>query len=199
MKKIVFHGDSLTEGAEIERQHTWPVLVENRLRLEVVNSGIGGDTSGGLLGRFSYDVVRRKPDAVLVLCGTNDLWWGLDEKTVAANIFAMAFQAQHHDIAPVLGTPLPLHLESMVDTETAPPAMGFEKFERDLAKLAEFIKISAENSEITCIDFYNLFLDENKNTRKEYFLEDGLHPNRSGHRLMAEKTADVLKTVFFLP
>ena len=198
MKKIVCHGDSLTEGADIERQHTWPVLLENQLRIEVVNAGIGGDTSGGLLGRFSFDVVRCDPDAVLIMCGTNDLWWDLDEKVIVANIFAMACQAQHRDIAPVLATPLPLHLELLAESDTTPPLSGYDQCASKLGKLAESIKTSAENSEVPCIDFYNLFLDENRKVKGDYFLEDGLHPNRSGHRLMAEKTARVLRSVFFL-
>ena len=49
MKTIVCHGDSLTEGDEIARNYTWPVLVENKISINFINSGIGGDTSGGML------------------------------------------------------------------------------------------------------------------------------------------------------
>ena len=44
MKKIVCHGDSLTEAADLEKGYVWTALVENRLNLEIINSGIGGDT-----------------------------------------------------------------------------------------------------------------------------------------------------------
>jgi lysophospholipase L1-like esterase len=51
MKTIVCHGDSLTEGSDLENNYTWPQLVENQIQVTVINRGIGGDTSGGLLGR----------------------------------------------------------------------------------------------------------------------------------------------------
>jgi lysophospholipase L1-like esterase len=90
MKKIVCHGDSLTEAPDLAINYTWPILVERRLNLKTINSGIGGDTSGGLLGRFYADVVRHQPDLVVILGGTNDLWWDLEVNQIQANIFAMA-------------------------------------------------------------------------------------------------------------
>ena len=96
MKKIVCHGDSLTEAPDLAINYTWPILVERRLNLKTINSGIGGDTSGGLLGRFYADVVRHQPDLVVILGGTNDLWWDLEVNQIQANIFAMACQAQFH-------------------------------------------------------------------------------------------------------
>jgi len=108
MKTIVCHGDSLTEGSDLSPHYAWPRLVENQVNVKVVNSGIGGDTSGGLLARFYPDVVRHKPDMVLIMGGTNDLWWDLDVNLIQANIFAMTCQAEYHNIVPVVGLPLPL-------------------------------------------------------------------------------------------
>ena len=113
MKTIICHGDSLTEGSDLENNFTWPHLVENQIQVTVINRGIGGDTSGGLLSRFYPDVVRYQPEAVVILCGTNDLWWDLDINMILANIFAMTSQAQHRNIVPIVGLPLPLYLESI--------------------------------------------------------------------------------------
>jgi len=44
MKTLVCHGDSLTEASDLDRQSIWPSLVESRLKINVLNSGIGGDT-----------------------------------------------------------------------------------------------------------------------------------------------------------
>jgi lysophospholipase L1-like esterase len=67
MKTLVCHGDSLTAPEEPERKSIWPSLVESRLKINVINSGIGGDTSGGLLSRFYPGVVQHRPDVVLIL------------------------------------------------------------------------------------------------------------------------------------
>jgi lysophospholipase L1-like esterase len=49
MKRIICHGDSLTEGKDIEAAYRWPSLLQNALGTEVINTGIGGDTTAGLL------------------------------------------------------------------------------------------------------------------------------------------------------
>ena len=42
MKRILCHGDSLTEGTDIEAAYCWPSLLQNALGTEVINTGIGG-------------------------------------------------------------------------------------------------------------------------------------------------------------
>jgi hypothetical protein len=37
MKTLVCHGDSLTEASDPERTFIWPLLVEKRLRLKIIN------------------------------------------------------------------------------------------------------------------------------------------------------------------
>ena len=84
MKTLICIGDSLTEGADIPAGHSWPELVGNALNMDVINGGIGGDTTTGMLARFHPEVVARKPALVFILGGTNDLWWGLPI-TIASN------------------------------------------------------------------------------------------------------------------
>jgi len=177
MKTIVCHGDSLTEGADFNPNYTWPLLLGNRIQVKVINSGIGGDTSGGLLGRFYYDVVRHKPEAVLIMGGTNDLWWDLDINTIQANIFAMTCQAEYHNIAPIVGLPLPLHIEKIRRQDMMPPVGGWENCVRKLDRLVENLTASARQSNIACLDFYHRFTDSTGAVVGKYFLEDGLHPN----------------------
>ncbi|MGD8290351.1 MAG: GDSL-type esterase/lipase family protein [Desulfobacterales bacterium] len=196
MKTMVCHGDSLTEGADLDKSYTWPQLVENRVRVTVLNKGIGGDTSGGLLARFQQDVVQNKPDLVVILGGTNDLWWDLDINLILANIFAMACQAQHRDIAPVVGLPLPLFMENIRNQNMMAPIAGWDRYINKLSELVNALAVAAKESEIACLDFYHLFLDTNQKVRGDFFLEDGLHPNKQGHRLMAEKMSELLQNLF---
>jgi len=196
MKKIVCHGDSLTEASDLDKNYTWPILVENKLNLEIIKSGIGGDTSGGMLGRFYYDVVRHQPDLVIILGGTNDLWWDLEVKSIQANIFAMACQAQFHNITPIVGLPLPLHMENIRQTEMMAPIAGWQKCVQKLSDLVTALKTSAGESDIACLDFYQNFSAENGIVIGKYYLDDGLHPNKQGHRLMAKKTVDLLISQF---
>ena len=199
MKRIICHGDSLTEGDEIEQNFTWPALLGNRLNVEVRNTGIGGDTSGGLLGRFYPDVVQQKPDAVLIMGGTNDLWWDLEINPILANLFAMACQAEYHRIAPVIGLPIPVCLEKAEKTPMMAPVNGFDRCQEKLTGMRGALKRACEQSEVPLVDFFSLFMDEKDGVIADYYLEDGLHPNLEGHRLMARKAARLMKAVFKVP
>ena len=196
MKSMVCHGDSLTQAPELDKNYTWSALVENKLNLRMINSGIGGDTSGGLLARFYHDVVRHRPDIVVILGGTNDLWWDLDVNQIQANIFAMACQAQFHRITPIVGLPLPLLMENIRQQEMMAPVAGWPQCVRKLSELVAALTASAKASDIAYLDFYHPFLDQKGAPRAEYFLEDGLHPNKGGHLLMAEKAVALFRELF---
>jgi lysophospholipase L1-like esterase len=60
------------------------------------------------------------------------------------------------------------------------------------------LALAARQNGIACLDFYHPFFDETGAIQDRYFLEDGLHPNETGHRLMAEKAAALLKRQFNL-
>ncbi|UCF91143.1 MAG: hypothetical protein JSW39_23165 [Desulfobacterales bacterium] len=197
MKKIVCLGDSLTEGTDVDKNYTWPALVANELRVEVLNRGIGGDTTGGLLGRFYFDVAQQRPDIVLIMGGTNDLWWDLDLNSIQANIFTMACQARYHQIAPVIGIPPPLFMPAVQTQDMLGPVAGFERCLQKLNHLASILMHSAQTSDIPCIDFYHLFLDRQGEVIGAYFLEDGLHPNKAGHRAMAARIVATLRNLFY--
>ena len=68
-----------------------------------------------------------------------------------------------------------------------------------LDRLTAKLKTAAEESEIPVLDFYGLFIDDQGRAQKDYFLEDGVHPNKPGHRKMAEMAAEHLKDWFFIP
>ena len=197
MKTIVCHGDSLTEGADLNPNYTWPKLVENQVKVKIINSGIGGDNSAGMLSRFYPDVIRHEPEMVLIVGGTNDLWWDLDPNYIQANIFAMACQAEYHGIAPVVGLPLPLYLENIRQQKMMAPIGGWKNCIQKLDRLAGVLAASARENDIAILDFYNLFRDRKGATVGKYFLEDGLHPNKDGHLLMASTASEFLKSTFY--
>lgn len=75
---IVFLGDSITE--------IWHTLPQAFPDLKVVNRGIGGDTTRGVLYRLDADVLSLDPRAIVLLIGTNDIGAGADPHDVAYNI-----------------------------------------------------------------------------------------------------------------
>jgi lysophospholipase L1-like esterase len=72
----------------------------------VINKGVDGDDTDGILGRFQTDVIAHRPDAVVVLSGTNDFVL-LDRapETVLERYGKMAELSLCHRIRPVFLTP----------------------------------------------------------------------------------------------
>lgn len=50
-------GDSLTFGLGVRRQDWWTSLAAQKLGVRVVNLGINGDTTAGMLVRLRLDVL----------------------------------------------------------------------------------------------------------------------------------------------
>ncbi|MFW2367737.1 MAG: GDSL-type esterase/lipase family protein [Desulforhopalus sp.] len=179
-------GDSLTEGADLVRGHTWPCLVGNALPLNVSNFGIGGDTTQGMLSRFYPEVIQIKPDYVLIMGGTNDLRWDWEVKVILGNIFSMSFQARYHGITPVIGLPMPVDIATASKQDFSPPLCGYERLAEMLTDLNKKLKTYAADSEIPVIDLHYPFLKDDHKADSTMFLDDGLHPNQKGHQLIAD-------------
>ena len=97
---LAFIGDSVTQGCfecyfkagdRIETEFDYNSVYSVRLQqllhilypnvqINVINSGISGDTAVGCLKRLERDVLRFSPDLVVVSCGLNDCATGGKEK-----------------------------------------------------------------------------------------------------------------------
>ena len=182
--KIVCTGDSLTEGYGLPQIKRWSNLLEEDLGAEFINSGISGDSTAGMLARFHPMVIAHNPTHVIIMGGTNDLASNLSQELILSNIITMARQARHFGIIPIIGIPTPIILNNVyIPSEIFLPAQDMH---RELIKLRANLMLLAEEKGIPIIDF----------THKMHvglFLEDGVHPNELGQRLMKEYAKKVLK------
>lgn len=76
--RIIALGDSNTFGLHLERHQSYPAqlqqALQDQLAVEVVNLGYPGANSSRIVKNFSEIVERIKPDAALIMIGTNDFW-----------------------------------------------------------------------------------------------------------------------------
>src|SRR3712207_746422 len=76
-KTIVFLGDSLSAGSGVKSQQAFPALVQEKIRerglpFEVVNAGLGGDTTAGGVRRLDW-LLPRKIDVLVLELGGNGI------------------------------------------------------------------------------------------------------------------------------
>lgn len=177
--RVVFLGDSIT--------YQWN-LWESFHKANYVNRGIKGQTSGDMLVRFRQDVINLHPREVVILAGINDLNEhnrGGDEngqhkaENLESNIQTMAELAEAHSIRPVFLSVLPVHFYT-----------DLRKFRSQISPELvvthnQWLKSYCEQHGYQYIDVYDAVLDQQGMLRRE-FSEDGIHPNGSGYKAMAE-------------
>lgn len=88
--KLVAFGDSLTAGYGVRPSESFPVQLEAALRakglnIEVVNSGVSGDTASAGLERFDW-AVPDDADAVILELGANDALRGVAPEQTNATL-----------------------------------------------------------------------------------------------------------------
>jgi len=188
--KIACMGDSITFGEGLPGQKgRWSDLVAEKTGHTLVNFGISGDTTGGMIARCQRDIFRRDFDAFIWLGGVNDISYTSDYRIAWANTLAAINQAKAEGLPMIVGSPLPV-----IDL----PRRNYypHRDEAQVVALVEeyaaVLKIYCEEKGIPYADFRADFVDAEGKGRAELFL-DGLHPNAEGHALMAralEKTIE---------
>lgn len=181
--KIVCLGDSQTYGYGCSRRKIWTAAAAEESGYQIVNKGINGDTTGGMLSRFYPDVIAEKPDVVFIMGSVNDLAAGAGLGTVQANIMAMTHQAFFHNIIPVVAT--------LVKTDVPNIPRNWEEFAHysamntKLMCYREWIYDFSRTFHVRILDLYHEFSGHMESTEyKDYYL-DGVHFNALGHHLIA--------------
>ena len=67
-----------------------------------------------------------------------------------------------------------------------------------LAELVEKLTTYATDSGIPVVDVHRPFLGDDQIAKSSLFLDDGLHPNRKGHQLIADSITRSLREIFRL-
>lgn len=184
--RIACIGDSLTEGYMIKSGTAWPDLINKEDHLEIINAGICGDTTGGMLARFQEHVIRHQPDFVIIMGGTNDIWFNASDSQIIGNIVAMTRHARQQNIQSIIGIPTPYYLPEVEEGEHF--FMDLKGMKKRLLEYENTLRRFIKDDEQPFIDF-------TRNMTPELFLQDGLHPNEAGHKIMAKNAQKSLVTI----
>jgi len=159
------------------------VLAEEYLRgrgsgvnVEVLNRGVNGDLTSGMLERFSRDVVDEKADYVIILGGTNDIGWGFDSRTIVHNFTSMYDGARNKGIGAVACS--------------VPSVLGFDELIPPRLDLNRAIRREAEERKMPFLDLFTATADQRNKRLLEDYSADGLHLNSKGYERMGKYVFD---------
>ena len=163
-------GDSITDAAE------WHELIPG---ISIVNRGIGGDTTYGLLDRMET-VFSLKPKKLFIMIGINDLKWGLDSKT--------SFENYKKILTIIEKKAIPVTVFSVIYPGRAHQAKYLRRFKGDLVeRVKKFNQDLSAYCEQIGVEYRDLNSKLTKNgLLKEEFTFDGLHLNGKAYAIWVE-------------
>jgi lysophospholipase L1-like esterase len=164
---IVFLGNSITERAE------WQELLADS-KYPVVNRGIGGDNSFGILARMD-EILKAKPKAIYLMDGINDQFRKLPHEVSIYNYrrIIRKIKQQSPKTKIYLESALPINEEMTKEAYTKDRNVLVPALNRKLEALA------AEEG-VVYINICPLFQDENGVLKKEFTM-DGIHLKASAY------------------
>ncbi len=176
---VLFFGNSLTAGYQLEPSQAFPALIQEKIdalawNLRTVNAGLSGDTSSDGLRRIDW-VLRNKVDVLLLELGANDALRGIPLDLTALNLQSI--------IDKVLKKYPGVRI--IIAGMQVPPILGKQYTEHFRSIFPEL----AKSNEAELIPF----LLEGVAGEIDLNLTDGIHPSPEGHEILAKNVWKVLK------
>jgi lysophospholipase L1-like esterase len=187
---IVCFGDSLTAGFQSPspanptgRETPYGDTLQDRLGQEatVVVSGICGELTGEMVLRFSQDVLHRRPAAVVILGGTNDLGWNARPPEIMRNLITLYERAAAAAITPIPVTVPSIRVDGG-ESSTAAVEWITEHLERR-HHLNRLILDYAQSKGLPYLDLFEATTEADGRMLAARYSNDGLHLSTEGYRL----------------
>ncbi|WP_150274327.1 SGNH/GDSL hydrolase family protein [Paenibacillus tepidiphilus] len=223
--KTLVSGDSISKGVIYDESRSKYVILEDnyvsllqdKLKGGLRNTARFGNTLMKGFGNLQRDVVKDKPDIVLIEYGGNDCDFHWEEialnpdaehnpKTAFPKFEAMLLDMidylKGQNIVPVLMNLPPLNADSYfkwVSGSNPKSEVNILKWLGSVTKIywwqekynSTIMKV-AENTGTRLIDIRSAFLQEPDFTR--LICVDGIHPNREGHRIIYDKVLSFIRS-----
>ncbi|MFH0289495.1 GDSL-type esterase/lipase family protein [Vibrio owensii] len=166
---VVFLGDSITDFVE------WSELFESA----VLNRGINGDTTGGVLNRIN-SILSLRPNKVFILLGVNDIQSRIDTNTTTKNLREIVNALTNQGVNVYLQSVLPVNTE-LYNKHIVPriPSINTPTNEKVKVINDTLIQLSEKSPLVHYLSLSDL-LNKNSGTIKENYTYDGLHLNGNG-------------------
>lgn len=182
--KIVCIGDSITYGYNVFPGETWIELSTQETGHNIINCGINGDTSGGMLARFYDDVITEEPKYVHIMGGVNDILCVNNLDIVKPNIMAMVSRAENANIIPVLGISTGIVIEDIPEEWLC--LTDYNQAVQLLSEYESWLIQFSQSFGVDIINYREALLNSPYAQTPSMLFSDGLHPNELGAKYMAK-------------
>ncbi len=184
-------GDSLVLGFGVPPKQRWLTVAAQESGWSILNRGVSGDTTGGMLVRLREQLAARPdPDAVLLMGGTNDIFYSGSDLCARANMGAMLQQLLAAGLRPLVGLPVPFLPERCPEDWAG--AVDFHAAAALLEGYTAWLCRFCGAFGIQTLDF-PADLTDSAGTPLPELYGDGLHPNAEGQHRMAARLCAVLR------
>lgn len=180
-ENIVFVGDSITYMYDLNKYYDG---------YNVVNNGIDGEFTWGVLDDLKDRIYKYNPSKVVLLIGTNDIYKNKSVDEISDNVdkIIKGIKTNRTYAEIYLVSLLPVNRTSddiinlnMVKNRTNEMIMEINNKYQEIAK----------KYNITYIDLYSKLIDDDGNLKLDY-TKEGLHLNDNGYKVITR----VIKNVF---
>ena len=178
---MLFLGTSLTAGLGLDPDSAYPQLIQRKidassLPYQVVNAGVSGETSAGLLRRLDW-VLKGSADVIVVETGANDGLRGIPVDAVRATI---------SDVLTRIKRARPTATVALVQME-APPNFG-QQYTAAFREM--YAQVAKEHGAVLLP-----FLLDSVAGHPRLNQADGIHPNSAGEQIVARNVWKGLEPV----
>jgi lysophospholipase L1-like esterase len=177
--------------------------IETNIDSKILNKGVSGNTTVNLLKRLEVDVLKEKPDLVILMVGTNDL---LNSKKI------ISYQEYAANLTKIVQTIKSKNCEVlMMSPPTADSVYLYQRHDKSLYvdtpntmmnKAREIVKVVSKENRTFYVDIYSSFIAKEipKHNEDVYIrnvknsgVKDGVHPTPVGYKFIAETVFKYLK------
>ena len=176
LKTVLFFGNSLTAGYNLNKEQAFPALIQQKIDslswpFTAINAGLSGETSAGGLRRIGW-LLRRPVDVFVLELGANDALRGIDLAVTEANLQAIIDRVRSANP----------QVRIVIAGMQAPPNLG----DRYTARFQSLFVDLARKNKAALIPFLLAGVAGNP----ELNLPDGIHPTAAGQHIV---TANIWK------
>jgi lysophospholipase L1-like esterase len=189
---VIAFGDSITAADK------WQKHIEAEYGIDIINAGVGGDTTNSAKTRFKRDVLDKKPDIVFISLGVNDCAIDMsryvDLETYKANMAYFIDECEKVGAKVIVNIPTPVVDEQYLTRHKKEPFEPYGGPNGIVTVYADACREVAIEKGVAFADL-NAYFQGLDGGYAKYF-PDGVHPSDTGYKMYADVVMEAYQSLW---